>query len=274
MKRTIIRTLGTFMAVFAGLISRDGNSNTIGRTKYVEAITGAQSSVHYTMKNASALINSCTNYVQHRNDGAGVNGEGTPYINCTGNTYTIDCQWCSCELGYDTSPCGNGSSCDGTGITCVIGYAADTTSNVAETLTGGTVGGTTSYRFDGCVDNAYQSKTSSPCTTSVTTDSTSKLSGCCSACPTNAQCDGSETWLCKKSYYWDGSTCNPCPSPGMNGAASKYDIESCFIYHIGTGTTKRWYDDSGYFDVSENCHYSTTKTPTYQVLGAKTPPSS
>ncbi|GEM_PF-6730775 len=60
----------------------------------------------------------------------------------------------------------------------------------------------------------------------------------------------------------------------MNGGPGGTKIESCFLYKIDeTATARRWYDASGYFNVSENCYYDTTATPQYPALGIGTPKS-
>lgn len=93
----------------------------------------------------------------------------------------------------------------------------------------------------------------------------------CTKCPANATCtDGKIT--CDKSYYLDGTSCKECPKPGITGGAGATSITACFIYHIDeTATTTRWYDETGYFNVTEHCYYSTTSTPAHQILGVGTP---
>ncbi len=97
----------------------------------------------------------------------------------------------------------------------------------------------------------------------------------CVLCPENSECgDGTTVFKCKQSYYLsdDGTNCIKCPHPGMNGGASRAGITSCFIYEIDESlTARRWYDVTGYFNVTGHCYYSTTQTPKYPVLGAGTP---
>lgn len=100
----------------------------------------------------------------------------------------------------------------------------------------------------------------------------------CKPCPANATCEseygskGTTVFECNKSYYRSGNICEPCPKPGITGGAGATSITACFIYHIDeTATTNRWYDETGYFNVTQNCSYSTTSTPAHQVLGVGTP---
>lgn len=143
---------------------------------------------------------------------------------------------------------------------------------------------TTSYS---CIEGYYGTPTSSnstctkcPANATCPAGSTTftcntgyqKIGNNCIKCPSNATCDANGNIKCNQSYYLSGSTCNQCPPPGMTGGAGATSITACFIYHIDESlTTRRWYDETGYFNVTQNCYYSTTETPKHPVLGAGTP---
>lgn len=93
----------------------------------------------------------------------------------------------------------------------------------------------------------------------------------CVKCPDNATCYADGSFKCNKYYYLNDAKngCTKCPHPGMTPVIGCTKITDCFIYPI-TGD-RRWYDQSGYFNVSDNCWYSTTATPHYPVLGHKVP---
>lgn len=94
----------------------------------------------------------------------------------------------------------------------------------------------------------------------------------CVKCPDNSECgDGTTVFKCKQYYYLtdDGTDCKKCPSPGITSGDSRSKITDCYIYKINN--EKRWYDASGYFNVTGNCEYETDKTPTYPVIGVGTP---
>jgi len=94
----------------------------------------------------------------------------------------------------------------------------------------------------------------------------------CVKCPANATCYSDGSFKCNKYYYLNSAKngCTKCPEPGMTPVIGATSITSCFIYPI-KDNNRLWYDQSGYFNVSENCWYSTTGTPQYPVLGAGTP---
>lgn len=95
----------------------------------------------------------------------------------------------------------------------------------------------------------------------------------CNTCPSNATCTNG-TITCDKSYYLDNNTCAQCPPPGITGGAGATKITACFLYTIDeTATNNRYYDKTGYFNVTSTCYYSTTTTPQYPVLGIGTPKS-
>jgi len=51
----------------------------------------------------------------------------------------------------------------------------------------------------------------------------------CESCPSNATCDGSATFVCKKNYYKNASSCIECPSSGQTDAAGATSITSCYL---------------------------------------------
>lgn len=92
----------------------------------------------------------------------------------------------------------------------------------------------------------------------------------CKKCPSNATC--SDTGIkCNQSYYLTtGSTCTKCPGGGITASTGHVKITDCFLYVWDpNASSARYYDDSGRFVVSQNCYYSSTQTPKYQVLGMK-----
>lgn len=75
----------------------------------------------------------------------------------------------------------------------------------------------------------------------------------CTKCPSNATCAGgnSSTFICNKNYYKNGSTCTPCPSPGITEKTGVTDIKDCFI---PSGTT--FSDSTGNGIYTQNCYYT------------------
>lgn len=77
----------------------------------------------------------------------------------------------------------------------------------------------------------------------------------CSACPSNATCDGTTNIVCAKGYYGT-SSCSECPSaggtPGTTKAAGAKAVTECYIPKGGT-----FYDESGHgtFDGGD-CYYT------------------
>lgn len=169
MKRTIIRIMGTFIAVFAGLISRTaGAADTIGLTQYTSTTSGGTSCYRYILRDPNKIV--CNNY-RTCTDGTG---------NCTykcsdsGNAY---CLWCSC---YNSWGDGNEPSrCDTTGFWSPNDYSSSYYSDRTEE----TCGGTTTYKFYKCDSTAYRTKTTTPCDTSYSTTNLSALQACCVECP-------------------------------------------------------------------------------------------
>ncbi len=91
----------------------------------------------------------------------------------------------------------------------------------------------------------------SECASGYYGTATSTTSGC-TACPSNATCAGgnNSTFVCKKGYYKNGSSCSACPGSGTTSAAGATSISSCYI---PSGTA--FSDSEGGGEYTANCPY-------------------
>lgn len=92
----------------------------------------------------------------------------------------------------------------------------------------------------------------------------------CEACPSNATCNGSTTFVCNYRYYKNGTGCTACPdsthglgtlvSSNKGATADTYDsgatsITECYIDGLSSYSETLFYDSTGKFYLTDECFY-------------------
>lgn len=198
----------------------------------------------------------------------GIGTNGGRYYKCT-NSVTFSCQSDGLLINY-TSQSGNaGTSRDPyilsgcSFVSCACGAGAYLTNNNKTCVT--------------CPYNAYATQNSSDFHTNTQCNycpkeliKTSSSPTKCEACPSNATCNGSTTFICNYRYYKNGNGCTACPdsthglgtlvSSNKGATADTYDsgatsITECYIDGLSSYSETLFYDSTGKFYLTDECYY-------------------
>ncbi len=262
MKRTTIRILGTCMAVFGAIGMRDAKSDythTAGYTVLSYTANGGTGGYLYVFNDAALQGSYCNQFKDGNNK----------YTCATGTATEALCRWCSCWDGKQT-PCGTYSSCDGTGLKCEKDMLAGASSMVLN-KTSGQIGSLSIFKFSGCLNGAYQTKSTSPCDAINSGTDLNAFTGCCILCPGRGRFN--EGLAAFPTGIYAGNADNMCVSGYCFGSTAGTGITNCYVYESGaTSSSGQTYNDcvGKYMLANRHCSYSSTLAITENDTGCAT----